>query len=129
MNILIVEDNISIAAFIDNAIEKLGHQAQTSRTGMEALRRTSEQIFDLVLLDLSLPDMKAGPLIHHLKTLSSQTDIVTMTDFNSRELEMEVRTQGVSFYMIRPFDIGHLNKIINHISKRHEANHENQSQS
>jgi response regulator of citrate/malate metabolism len=45
-----------------------------------------------------------------------------MTGYNSRELELEVRKQGVLYYMIKPFEIGDLRSLLDHISKKRSTN-------
>ncbi len=44
--------------------------------------------------------------------------IVTMTGYNSRELELEIRQQRIAFYMIKPFSMKELQEVLDHISKK-----------
>jgi len=118
MNVLIVDDEISISRFIGSFIEKLGHYAENAHNGKEALIKFSENKFDLVLLDIFLPDIKGYELIPQFKELRHDIGIVTMTGHNSRELELEVRRHGVIYYMIKPFEADSLRFILDHIVNR-----------
>jgi DNA-binding NtrC family response regulator len=126
MNILIVEENGYWAKSIKELIERWGHEVEKARSGKEALRRFTQNIFDLVLLDIFLPDIKGYELIEQLKTLCPEIGIVTMTGYNTRELETEVRKQGILYYMIKPFETKSLKELLDHISHKYskKANNE-----
>jgi len=96
----------------------VGHNIERSGSGKAALTRVKERPFDLVLLDIFLPDMEGCELIPQFKKLCPETGIVTMTGYNSRELELEVRKQGVLYYMIKQFEIEDLRSLLDHISKK-----------
>jgi len=122
MDILVVDDDDSLAAMITSGMERWGHHVETSSTGEGALRRLNEKGFDLVLLDVFLPDCKGYELIPRLRGVRPGLKVVAVTGYNSRELEMEVRRQGVIYYMIKPFDLRALKEILDHISNRRDVN-------
>lgn len=117
MNVLIVEDDVSIAQSIEQFIMTLGHNCEVTDTGKEALDKFIKDSFDLVLLDIFLPDAKGYELIPKFKERCPRIDIVTMTGHNSRELESRIRKQGITFYMIKPVRIKDLKAIVDHIAK------------
>ena len=119
MNILIVEDDACCAESVGEIIEKWGHNVDQAKTGTEALKRFTKNIYDLVLLDIFLPDIQGHELIPQFKKLSPEIGVVTMTGYNSRELEMKVREQGILYYMIKPFEMKDLQSLLDHVSKKH----------
>ncbi len=98
--------------------EKLGHRVERAGTGKDALKIAGSSNFDLVLLDIFLPDIKGYELIPELKKIWLEPKIIAVTGSNSRELELKVRNQGVIYYMIKPVDIKYLETIINYISDK-----------
>lgn len=118
MKILVVENDQRVAAPVTEAVERWGHQVETAGTGHDALKRVSQKRFDLVLLDLHLPDCRGRQLIPKFKELWPDTGVVTMTGHNTRELEREVRQQGILYYMIKPFGMEELKEILDHNSKK-----------
>lgn len=118
MNVLVVEDDVWTAASIRTSIEGWNHDVETLITCRETIKRAKEKKFDLVLLDIFLPDGQGHRLIPQLKCSNHHMGIVTMTGYNSRELELEVRQQGISFYLIKPFSIKELKGILDHMEKR-----------
>ncbi len=118
MDILIVEDDISTAEMITESIVSWNYRAETARTGKDALQMFSQKRFDLILLDIFLPDCKGHQLIPEFKKISPETWIVAMTGYNSRDLELEVRKKGIAFYMIKPFKMHEMKEVLDHMSKK-----------
>ncbi len=112
MNILVVE------ADIGEIIERWGHKVEKAGSGKEALQMFTKNMFDMVLLDIFLPDVKGYELIPQFKRLCPEIGIITMTGYNSRELEMKVREQGILYYMIKPFETKYLKSLLDHISQK-----------
>ncbi|MBW2139382.1 MAG: response regulator [Deltaproteobacteria bacterium] len=122
MDILVVDDDDFLSGVIASGMERWGHHVETSSSGKGALERLKEKGFDLVLLDIFLPDCNGNELIPRLKGVRPGLRVVAMTGYNSRELELEVRRQGVIYYMVKPFDLRVLKEILDHISNRKEVN-------
>lgn len=118
MNILTIEDDAAVASTLREIIEGWGHRVEISKSGKNALQKVIKKMFDLVLLDIFLPDINGVELIQKLKEVWPKIRIVTMTGHNSRELEMEVRKQGIIYYMIKPVNIQNLKEIVDHIHKK-----------
>ncbi|MFO7600264.1 MAG: response regulator [Candidatus Desulfacyla sp.] len=118
MNILVVEDENSVANLISEILAIWGHQVERSATGSDALEKVRRTDVDLILLDISLPDIQGHELIPFFKASQPQVGIVAMTGSNSRELESKVRREGVIYYMIKPFELKALKEVVDHVSKR-----------
>ncbi len=118
MNILIVDDDDTFAWVIFEAIDIEKHTVKIAGTGKEAIELVREERFDLVLLDILLPDCRGNELIPDFKKLSPQIGIVTMTGHNSRELELEIRQQGIYYYLIKPFSVKTIKDIVDHVSDK-----------
>jgi len=118
MNILLVEDEVSVARVIGQEIEALGHSVNTAYTGQDALKKVTKTRFDLILLDIFLPDCKGHELISKFKEAQPDMGIVTMTGYNTKELELEVRQQRIIYYMVKPFRIEEMKEILDYISKK-----------
>jgi CheY-like chemotaxis protein len=116
MNVLVVEDYDSTTEVIADTIEAWDHEVEISATGEDALEKVRKKQFDLVLLDLFLPDCKGNELISQLREIWPDIGIVAMTGYNSRELELQVRQQRVLYYMIKPFETQTLKELLDHLS-------------
>ena len=117
MKILIIEDTDQVSKFLKLKIEKWGHKAIVAETGKEALDIIETEIFDLILLDIFLPDTIAYDLIPKLKKGWSGMEIITMTGHSSMDVEKKVRSQGILYYMVKPIDLAELKSILQHMAK------------
>jgi len=118
MEILMVGTEAVKGEYIQKITQKFGHSLETVNNGNDVLLLDMSKNFDLILLDLFLPDMKGYELIPKIKKNWPETKIIAITDSNSRDLESKVRKEGVIYYMIKPIDIKYLESIINHIADR-----------
>jgi len=118
MNVLVVEDDVSVAQVIAESIEGYEHSVETAFTGRDALEKVRQKNFELVLLDIYLPDCMGYELIPQIKEVWPDIGIVTMTGYNSRELELNVRQQGIIYYMLKPFSMNEMKKLLDHISEK-----------
>jgi len=122
MNILLVEDEVSVSRVIGKEIEALGHSVNTAYTGQDALKKVTKNRFDLILLDIYLPDCRGDELIPKFKEAQPDIGIISMTGYNTKELELEVRKKGILYYMVKPFRIEEMKEILDHISKKRKRN-------
>ena len=121
MNILVADKDKSVSSPIVDRIRTWGYQAEESRSAKETLEKLRKKPFELVLLDMSLPDMTTQDLITKLKESKPDIGIVTMTDANAGEEEKEIRTMGIVYYMIKPIDEEALKEILDHISSKKQG--------
>lgn len=118
VNVLVVKSDVDAAETMKKTIQGLGHKAEISTTGNGALEKVRQTEFDLVLIDIFLPDGKGHHLIPKFKELRPNIGIVTMTHDNTRELELEARNQGIIFYMIEPGETYAVKDVIDHVYKK-----------
>ena len=123
MKILIIEDTKQVARLLELAIKKWGHQVTIAKTGKTALAIIQQEMFDLILLDIFLPDTVAYELIPKLKQEWSGMDIITMTGHSSKDVETKVRQQGILYYLVKPVNLKELKSIVQQLDgKKGESN-------
>ena len=118
MEVLVIEKDLIAANHIKDMIKEWGHRTEIFSDSKKALARITESFFELVLLDMFLPDVRGYELIPKIKELKPDLDIITMTNLNSRELELKARKLGIVFYLIKPFETKYLKSLIDHISRK-----------
>ncbi|MBT8489724.1 MAG: response regulator [Deltaproteobacteria bacterium] len=118
MKILIVEDDKVFGDVIMKTVRKWGYKTEKAESGKEAMEKIRKESFDLVLLDLLLPDCKGYELISQFRRVWPDIDVVTMTAYNSRDIESKVRKQSVAFYMSKPFSMKQLRTALDHIRRK-----------
>jgi CheY-like chemotaxis protein len=78
-SILVVDDDKNLANSFKLILESVGYNVETAYTGLQALYKVNKEEFDLVLLDLNLPDMMGDRVAEEIKEGSEYTDIVFIT--------------------------------------------------
>lgn len=109
---------MALSSSIGEFLSSCGHSAEQVKTGRDALTKIGEKCFDLILLDIFLPDCRGYELISQFRQIWPEINIVTMTAYNSRELETQTRKEGVLYYMIKPFELELIQEILKHISNK-----------
>ncbi len=118
MNVLVVERDAFLRSSTVELIEGWGYDVAASGTAQDTIEQVKRLAFDLVLLDISLPDLPTKELIGRLKHLRPDIGVVTMTDHSTDEMEKEIRTLGIVYYMSKPVNKTALRDILDHISKK-----------
>jgi two-component system cell cycle response regulator len=105
-SLLIVDDNSVNRIMLSRYITKLGYQAALAENGRRALEKLQSEPFDLVLLDVQMPEMDGYAVLGHLKTNPRLRDIPVIMISAVEELESVVRCieLGAQDYLSKPFN-------------------------
>lgn len=106
--ILIVEDEARIAHLIDKGLRRQGFAATVARDGSEALTMAKEETFDLLLLDLGLPDIDGLEVLRELKSTVKELPVIILS---ARTDEGDIAAgyaSGAREYVTKPFKFSDL---------------------
>ena len=108
-NVLIAEDEDRIAAFISKGLQRHGFKTAVASNGVDAIDQAVDGKFDLMLLDLGLPERNGWEVLAELKRLDRLPKIVIIVtardDFNDR---LNSSKFGVNDYLVKPFKFSDL---------------------
>lgn len=110
--ILIVEDDTTIRVTLAEVLGKLGHDVVQAETGGDALERARRENFDLVLLDLHLPDIHGLEVLKALREADGEALVVVMTAFPEVRTAIESVKAGAYDYLNKPFDLDDLKELV-----------------
>ena len=88
-NILVVDDDRNLATSFKLILESSGCNVDTAATGLQALYKLSRKNYELVLLDLNLPDIMGVEVAEEIEARYIQTDIVFITGYSTLKEEVE----------------------------------------
>lgn len=106
--LLLVEDDDTIGRLLDSGLRANGHTVLWQRTGRSAISAAKGETFDLVLLDLGLPDIDGVDVCRSLRLLQPECVLVMLT---ARRDEMDVVVgleAGADDYLTKPFALTEL---------------------
>lgn len=105
--ILIIEDDGKIAAFMQLSLKTQGYQVLNARTGKEGILFFCNELPDIILLDLGLPDMEGMDIIHEIRQISD-IPIIVVSSRNREKDKIDALDAGANDYMTKPFSMAEL---------------------
>ena len=101
--ILLVEDDVSMAAVYRSYLTGLAYQVEHVETGQEALRCMQKETFDGILLDLTLPDMNGIEILKKVNIDELPIEVIVTTGDCSMSTAIEAMQLGARDYLVKPF--------------------------
>lgn len=118
MNVLIVEDEKSLAKEIAEFLTAENFLCETAFTGREASEKIAINLYDFILLDLGLPDYDGLTLIKEAKELNSEASFIIITARGAVEDKVKGLDLGADDYLAKPFALIELLSRINAVARR-----------
>lgn len=100
--ILIVDDEANIVLTYTMVLERAGFTVQGISTGLEAIERCSQEAFDLLLIDLKLPDINGLEVLRRAKELLPDVSAIFITGYGTLESAVEALRLGADEYLSKP---------------------------
>jgi DNA-binding NtrC family response regulator len=110
--VLLVEDETIVRESLRDWLTEDGYDVECVDTGEEALARIKQEDFGVVVLDLRLPGVDGLQVFEQAKELKPETKGVIITAYPSKETLDEARRLGLVDYLVKPFKISDLEKLI-----------------
>lgn len=116
-NILIIEDEEKVSGVIKAYLEKEGYKVYSSANGADGLKLFHSHNFNLVILDLMLPDMQGEEICRIIRT-KSDVYIYMLTAKSALEDKIEGLNIGADDYLVKPFSPRELTARVNALFRR-----------
>ncbi|HCL4436316.1 response regulator transcription factor [Clostridium botulinum] len=118
MRLLIIEDNIELANSMKMGLEKMGFHIDVSNTGSDGEEKASINEYDVILLDLNLPDIDGIEILNYLRSESIETPVIIVTARDEVEQLAFGLDNGADDYITKPFKLLELRARIHAIIRR-----------
>lgn len=115
--ILIIEDELSVLEAIEAYLKKEGYEVKTASRGYRGLELFESEPFDLVILDLMLPDISGEEVCAKIREQSSAY-VFMLTAKSSLEDRIQGLEMGADEYLVKPFSPRELTARINALFRR-----------
>jgi two-component system OmpR family response regulator len=121
VRILVVEDDAMLADAVARALSQSAHAVDLARTGEEADRALSTSAYDLVLLDISLPQIDGFEVLKRLRARRSTVPVLVMTVRDALEDRIMGLDLGADDYITKPFHLSELEARVRALIRRAHA--------
>ncbi|EPY05180.1 hypothetical protein AZ66_15090 [Paenibacillus sp. E194] len=111
-SILVVEDQMPIRILLKEALDELPLEVREAETGEQALNSMRACPSKIVLMDVSLPDMNGLDVLHTVRTMRPDTEVIMMSAYSDADKVNEAKAAGAIGFFSKPFDLEELRAYI-----------------
>src|ERR1700756_5761429 len=123
--VLIIDDEAGIRESLQTLLELEGYDVETAATGEQGLNRLGQRTFDLILLDLALPDRNGLDILAELRVQDPGVSVIMITAYGTVENAVRALQSGPVNFVQKPWDNEKLLADVRATVARHRAEEEN----
>lgn len=122
MRLLLIEDDTVLGAAVRDQIAADGHSVDWANRLDAAMDAIHGAAFDLILLDLMLPDGRGIGFLKTLRARGDVTPVIILTALDQISDRIEGLNAGADDYLVKPFDLAELSARIGSVARRYSGN-------
>ncbi|MCY3012607.1 MAG: response regulator transcription factor [Planctomycetota bacterium] len=103
MQILIVEDDSVLGAALEKGLTEIGHICSWTQNGISAVQLSESNVFDVIILDLMLPDLSGLEVLRQLRQRKNEVSVLLLSALGSVEDRVKGLNTGADDYLVKPF--------------------------
>lgn len=111
-SLLIVDDQQGVRRLLYEAFSDEGYRVRMAAGGQEALLMASQEMPDLILLDIKMPVMNGLETLRELRKVNPDIPVLMMTAYGELEVVEGAKKLGVKHYLIKPFDLNEVRLLV-----------------
>ncbi len=115
--ILVVDDQFGDRETLTGILESKGYRVATAGDGSEALRMVKEKHYDIIFLDIRLPDMDGVATFEQVKDIDPEAVVIMMTGYSEEELVKKAVGGGAYTCIYKPFNMERVVELVESISR------------
>lgn len=129
INVLMIDDNVNLINMVkeyfnNNDTIRVNYEAHDGAEGMKVLSEHKDEI-DTIILDLIMPNKDGMYVLEEMRKSGINKKVIVLTSYNASEAIREVSEYGVSYYILKPFELSDLEKRILDIKKKPKVENKN----
>ncbi|MDO9530329.1 MAG: response regulator [Syntrophales bacterium] len=125
--ILLVDDDAGMRETLKDILVDKGYQVTIFASGKEAIKEIRKGLFDIVIVDLKLPDVGGIQILEEAKEVNPESAVIMMTGYASLESAVEALNRGAFSYIIKPFNMDEVKVVIKKALHQIKLSKENQN--
>jgi two-component system response regulator TctD len=118
MKLLLIEDNAELSSWLSRLLGQSGYAVELAHDGGQALHLLRTQVYDAILLDLTLPDMQGQDILTRLRRNHDNVPVLVISAQGSLDTIVAHLNLGADDYLAKPFDIQELEARLRSLLRR-----------
>lgn len=123
MEVLVIEDDLILGKSLQKGLEESGQKCHWTRSGLEGLTQAGACRFDVIVLDLNLPDLPGLDVLRTLRQQGVHTPVVILSALGSVDDRVAGLESGSDDYLVKPFAFSELLARLSAVTRRSIARH------
>ena len=123
--ILVVDDEDIVIRSCLRILDGNGYQIETARDGQEALRKVDDNSYDVMILDIMMPNLGGMEVLRRVKETHPDTDVIMITGLSQIDTAVQAMKLGAFDYISKPFEPDELKLVIQRALERRRLLQEN----
>ncbi|MCD4740984.1 MAG: response regulator, partial [Desulfobacteraceae bacterium] len=111
--ILVIDDEPSILESLNMFLTEKGFEVVTAETGAKGLEIFSQKVFQIVIMDIRLPDFNGLDILQTMLEKKKSSKIIMITAFQDMDTTIVAMKRGAFDYIHKPLDVGKIEKAVN----------------
>ena len=107
-NILVIDDNESVSKLLKKILKEEGYKVDTEVSGRPALKAIKKKGYEVVLLEIKLPDISGLTIIEHIKKIDPNIIVIMIAGHSSINNAIEALNKGADGYICKPIKLEEL---------------------
>ncbi|WP_028530887.1 response regulator transcription factor [Paenibacillus sp. HW567] len=107
-SILVIDDEAKISRLLELELTHEGYRVEIAETGREGLEKALSQEWELIILDIMLPELNGVEVLRRLRKVDAYTPVILVTARNTTSEKVAGLDQGANDYITKPFEIEEL---------------------
>ncbi len=119
--ILVVDDQFADRETLKQILEDKGYRVTTAKDGTEAVKMVKGRHYDIIFLDIRLPDMNGVETFEKVKEIDPKAVVIMMTGYTEEDLVKRAVSGGAYTCVHKPFDMGKVLVLVESIAKERKG--------
>jgi CheY-like chemotaxis protein len=108
MRVLFVDDDAAVAQSVKTVLRSKGHSCKTTDLGEQAIALAKQNNYDVIVLDVGLPDIDGYHVFRRMKMESVETPVLMQSGLTEQDLAAEAADLGIQDVLVKPFSVNEL---------------------
>jgi DNA-binding NtrC family response regulator len=105
LKVLVVDDEPGFRDLLKWELEHLGIRVDTAENGAVGLRMAAATPFDVIITDVTMPEMDGLKLLDKIKQIAPATEVIIVTGFGAVETAVYAMKNGAYDFVLKPYDL------------------------
>ena len=112
LQILVLDDEPIVGKRLKSALEKSGYEVEVFEDAREALGRSDEKEFDIIVTDVRMEEVDGLQVLEHVLAKSQRSKVIVITGYATVEVAREALAKGAFDFIAKPFKPDDLRQVI-----------------